>query len=109
EKHEDIEKDLRDQWEKELTAAIEAEYRRRRSELLSTLQWWFRDIWISTVSPGSNLAQFPQLAGTGRVAARLNPELGRNNVDVMESLHRLLRTNVQESLALEVGLLKLHL
>ena len=34
EKYDDVEKGLRDKWEDELTAAIEAEYRRHRAELL---------------------------------------------------------------------------
>ncbi|HXE41427.1 MAG TPA: DNA polymerase III subunit, partial [Candidatus Baltobacteraceae bacterium] len=34
EKYDDVEKDLREKWEDELTAAVEAEYRRRRADLL---------------------------------------------------------------------------
>src|ERR1700744_1997933 len=40
EKYDDVEKDLRDKWEDELTASIEAEYRRRRSNLLLLIQFW---------------------------------------------------------------------
>jgi DNA polymerase-3 subunit delta' len=39
ERHEEAEKQLRDKWEEELSAAIEAEYRRQRAELLTVLQW----------------------------------------------------------------------
>jgi DNA polymerase-3 subunit delta' len=109
ERYDDVEKDLRERWEDELKAAIEGEYRRQRSELLLALQWWFRDVWMNTLWPGSQLLRFPELVGTAKLAKRLNPARALENLKVMESLHRLLHTNVQESLALEVGLLKLHL
>jgi DNA polymerase-3 subunit delta' len=49
EKYEDVEKDLREKWETELAAAIEAEYRRQRADLLLTLQWWLRDVWLEAL------------------------------------------------------------
>src|SRR6185295_12035049 len=48
-RYDDVEKELRDKWEEELTAAIEAEYRRQRAELMSLVQWWLRDVWMFTV------------------------------------------------------------
>ena len=38
EKYADAEKDLRDKWEDELSAAVEAEYRRQRADVLRLLQ-----------------------------------------------------------------------
>ena len=53
EKYEDAEEELRDKWEEELKAAIEAEYRRQRADFLLALQWWLRDVWVQTLrSPG---------------------------------------------------------
>ena len=52
---------------------------------------------------------FPQLAGTTRVAQRLSPRAALENLRIIEQLQRWLHTNVQEALALEVGLLKLRL
>lgn len=109
EKYADAEKDLREKWETELAAAIEAEYRRRRSEVLLLMQWWLRDVWLHTLAAGQNLLHFPQIAGAGDVARRLTPRQARDNVIAFEQTQRLLYTNVQESLALEVGLLKLEL
>jgi len=108
EKYEDLESDLRDKWEDELTAAIEAEYRRRRTDLLRLVQTWLRDIWLHTLSAGQPLLSFPQLPGTETVARRISPWQARENLLTLEQTQRLLHTNVQESLALEVGLLKLH-
>ena len=49
EKYEDAEEELRDRWEKELKAAVEAEYRRQRGDFLLALQWWLRDVWLQTL------------------------------------------------------------
>ena len=109
EKYSDAEKDLREQWETELAAAIEAEYRRRRAEVLLLLQWWLRDVWLHTLAIGEALLHLPQIAGADEVARRLTPPQARENLVVLEQTQRLLHSNVQEALALEVGLLKLQL
>ena len=121
--HKDAEKDLQDRWEDELKAAIEAEYRRQRASLLMALQYWFRDIWLQTLdkiprsAPASTqtkdiereLLNFPNLDVTPRVAARLSWKQALENLQIVELIQRRLHTNVQEALALEIGLLKLHL
>ncbi|MFO1477391.1 MAG: DNA polymerase III subunit [Verrucomicrobiota bacterium] len=109
EQHDDVEPGLRERWEDELAAAIEAEYRRQRSDLLALLQRWLRDVWIQSLGAAGGLLEFPELPGTGRLAARLTPAAALENLDILESTQRSLHTNVQEALALEVGLLKLHL
>lgn len=109
EKHEDVEKDLRERWEDELKAAIEAEYRRRRGELLLGLQWWLRDVWLHTLEVGREFLSFPDADGTANVAKRITASQARENLRVLEQAQRLLFTNVQEALTLEVGLLKLNL
>jgi len=116
--YKDAEKDLLDRWEDELTAAMEAEYRRQRADLLALVQWWFRDVWLETlgsagkakqVETTTSLLSFPQLAGTQAVARRLSSDDALTNLQVLEQLQRWLGTNVQEALAMEVGLLKLRL
>jgi DNA polymerase III subunit delta' len=108
-RYDDVEKDLREKWEDELAAAIEAEYRRQRADLLLLVQWWFRDIWLHALAAGHELLNFPQIAGAEAVARRLTPRRALENLQVLEQTQRLLHTNVQEALALEVGLLKLQL
>ncbi len=135
-RYKDADKDLQDKWEDELKAAIEAEYRRQRSDLLLILQRWLRDVWLQTLQIKSKvqeqnntrdarvagcpeskagtafsdeLLNFPTLAGTSQVAHRILPKDAMENLQIMEQLQRWLNTNVQEALALEVGLLKLHL
>jgi len=119
EQYEDAEKELKERWEEELAAAIEAEYRRQRADLLGLLQWWLRDVWLQTLGSGNStgeyreaggsLLRFPQLSGPSRVAQRISAPEASENLQVMEQLQRWLGTNVQEALALEVGLLKLRL
>lgn len=106
----EVDSHLAEQWEKELAAAIEAEYRRRRAELLALLQTWLRDVWLHTLAAGPELAAYPQFAPAARqLAARVPTRDAMANLQILERTQRLLGTNVQEALALEVGLLKLTL
>lgn len=115
--YKDAEKETIERWEDELAAAIEAEYRRQRSDLLGVLQWWFRDVWLLALkrtgptdgqnAQTSELLNFPELSGTRQVAERISTGEALENLNVMELLQRWLGTNVQEALALEVGMLKL--
>jgi hypothetical protein len=52
---------------------------------------------------------FPKTAGAEAVAEKISPRQALENLQTLEQTQRLLHTNVQEALALEVGLLKLHL
>jgi DNA polymerase-3 subunit delta' len=108
EKYDAVEKDLREKWEKELAAAIEAEYRRHRADLLSLVQWWLRDVWLHTLAAGKDLLNFPKISGAEIIARRITPREALENLQTLEQTQRLLYSNVQEALTLEVGLLKLH-
>jgi hypothetical protein len=118
ERNPEVEKNLRERWEEELSAAIEAEYRRRRADVLLLLEWWLRDVWVAALGfvakageqrPERHLLRFPDLTQTPKIASRLSPEIARANLEVIEQTLLRLATNVQEALALEVGLLKLRL
>ncbi|MGH7975311.1 MAG: ATP-binding protein [Limisphaerales bacterium] len=109
EKYDDVEKDLREKWEDELTAAVEAEYRRQRADLLLLVQWWLRDIWLRTLAVGEHLLNFPKISGAELVAKKITTRQALENLQTLEQTQRLLHSNVQEALALEVGLLKLYL
>jgi DNA polymerase-3 subunit delta' len=110
ERFDDVDPKLKEKWEDELTAAIEAEYRRQRADVLASVQWWLRDVWLQTLRLGSDLLAYPNFAHTARrIANRLTPEQAMENLQLLEQTQRLLASNVQEALALEVGLLKLKL
>jgi DNA polymerase III subunit delta' len=109
-KYDEIDPKLRDRWEDELSASIESEYRRRRLELLAGLQWWLRDVWFQTLDLEEEMLSYPELLpATRTIATRLSPGLALENLQTLDQAQRLLYTNVQEALALEVALLKLKL
>lgn len=106
----DAERDLVERWEDELKAAIEAEYRRQRMDLLLAVEWWLRDVWLQTLNVSPEALTFPQLAEHAQaVARRLKPEEAMDNLAAIERTQRILHSNAQEALVLEVGLLKLRL
>ena len=110
ERHEDLDPELKEKWEDELKAAIEAEYRRQRSDLMAGLQWWLRDIWLQRLPAGAPSLAFPRLDSNSKaLAGRISSPEAMENLRIMERTQWLLDTNVQEALALEVGLLKLRL
>ena len=93
-----------------MSAGIEAEYRRQRSEILAGLQWWLRDVWLKAEQLGDEFMSFPDLqANTSTVAGRISGREALENLQVLEQTQRILFTNAQEALVLEVGLLKLKL
>jgi len=109
-RYEELESDVRERLEAELKAAIEAEYRRQRGDMLTVLHWWLRDVWLQTMRLPEDLKTFANLAeATREVAARPTPEQALENLSLLETTQRRLFTNVQEALTLEVGLLSLHL
>lgn len=107
----DLEPELRKRYKQELAAAIEAEYRQQRAELVSILQWFLRDVWLHTLHADVSLLRFPDLAQESqRIAGRIPAEAALENIEIVDTLQqRLNNTNVQEALALEVALLKISL
>lgn len=106
----DADASLQEQWEEEAKAATEAEYRRRRSHTLQALQWWLRDVWITTQGHPPDHLALPELADhTRHTAGRLSPARAQANLDLVERTQALLHTNVQEALALEVAMLRFEL
>ena len=110
-RYKDIEPSLREKLKQELEASIAAEYRRQRGDFLTGLQWWLRDVWLAALLQSRELLHFQDWADTSeKIGRRLTPMQALENLQSIEATQRLLETtNVQEALALEVGLLKLKL
>lgn len=108
-KYTEAEESSRERWEKELQASVSSEYRRCRANLLSALELWLRDIWLTKINNSfSELSYFPDLQNhTEAIAAHLSEEQALQNLKIVNKTFKILDTNVQESLALEVFLLKL--
>jgi DNA polymerase-3 subunit delta' len=110
EKYDDLDSKVKERFEDELTAAIEAEYRLQRSRLFQDFYRWFRDLWALKVNGQAASLLFENLEDASRrVASRLSPEQAIRNLDRVERTYRLLHTNIQEALCIEVGLLELEL
>lgn len=110
EKYPDASPEQKERWEDELKATVESEYRLRRGEYLIGLQAWLRDVWLASLGQPGDLANFPEFAtDTTAVGSRRHPTDTAENLEIWERTQRLLFSNVQEALALEVGLLKLRL
>lgn len=108
--HDDVDPRLKEKWEDELAAAIEAEYRRRRSDMILLLQRWMRDLWLCGHAIADPALFYPELADRTKAAAdRMGESGAQENLRLLERLHRILETNVQEPLAIEVTCLKMAL
>jgi DNA polymerase-3 subunit delta' len=110
EHYEDVDPHLREKWEEELSAAVEAEYRGRRMDLLGGVHGWLRDVWVATLKLEPVAWNYPDLAAAAKTVARkITTAQASDNIKQMEKTRRLLESNVQEALAMEVSLLKLEL
>jgi len=108
--HEEIEPRLRERWEDELKAAVESEYRRLRTDFLTGLQWFFRDIWVLTLGVGNSLLALPGLEKPVQgLARRLTARDAFENLRLLGRTQQLLETNLQEALVFEVAFLRLRM
>ena len=107
-KYEDADAKVRSRWEDELGAAIEAGYRHQRFLCLLAVEWWLRDVWMVRLGGDLGMLMFPEFRNLAeRLAQRLSSDEALANIQVLEGLQRQLASNVQEALALEVGVLRL--
>src|SRR5688572_32891709 len=85
ERYEDIDPKQRERWEDELEAAVEAEYRRERADVLVGLQWWLRDVWLTSLKQQTDSLTFPTAAeSTRKVAARVPATNALQNLGVVD-------------------------
>jgi len=100
--------DWHEKMEKEMEAQVEADYRRARGGLMVSMEWLLRDVLICAQEADEKLLfhrdRREALAAMGR---KVGLEHAIQNVAVIEELQEQLERNVNESLALEVGLLRM--
>ncbi len=108
-RYEEADPKVRAQWEDDLKAMVESEYRHQRAQILLAIQWWLRDVWLESLKMGGHRLAFPdEVPFTRSLANRITADEALVNVGILEKLQRQLLSNVQELLALEVALLQLH-
>ena len=98
----------RDRLTTQLDARIEGEYRAAREQVLEELYSWFADVLLCVERADPGLLEHPdQLPALQRAAADLTAVRADANLDAIEQIRESLSRNINETLALEVGLLKL--
>jgi DNA polymerase-3 subunit delta' len=93
------------QREEQVEAAIEADYIQQRSALMELLLSWFGD--VARQQAGAEHLDLPKHQNmTASLAAKWAPDDVAKRVRVLRQLESHLHTNVNESLALEVGFIQ---
>ncbi|MCF7707316.1 MAG: hypothetical protein K9N52_00255 [Verrucomicrobia bacterium] len=109
-KYPDAEEKQKQRWRDELIAAVESDYRRSRADMLTALQYLFRDVWMSQLGMLDSVGVYDGFSDCiNALARRVTEEDVLHNIEVIAKAQRLLAaTNVQEALALEVSFLNLR-
>ena len=107
-RYEELEPRVREKLDDQMEARIEGEYRAAREQVLEELYAWFGDVLLCVTGVGDELLAHTEQTGALRsVAGRLTYPQAAANLDAIEQVRDALARSISESLALEVGLLKL--
>jgi DNA polymerase-3 subunit delta' len=107
-RYEELEPKVRERLEEQLEARIEGEYRAERERLLEEIYSWFGDLLLCTEGADDKLLAHPsQATATRRVATGLAYPKACRDLEAIEQIRDSLSRNISETLAFEVGLLKL--
>jgi len=99
---------IRERLDTQLEARITGEYRAVREQVLEELYSWHADVFLCVEQADPGLLEHPdQLAALRQAAAELTPARAGTNLEAIEQIREALGRNINETLALEVGLLKL--
>ncbi len=107
-RYEELAPDVRERLENQLEARIEGEYRAAREQVLEEIYGWFGDVLLCSVGAEEKLLAHPDRAAAARRAATgLTYQRAIQDLEAVEQIRDSLSRNISETLALEVGLLKL--
>lgn len=107
-RYSELDPKAREKLEEQREARIEGEYRGVREQVLEELYTWFSDIVLCVEGAAPVLLAHPdQLEQVRRAAAGLTYAQATGDLEAVEQVRDALARNVNESFALEVGLLKL--
>jgi len=99
---------MRERLETQLEARIAGEYRSAREQVLEELYSWYADVLLCVERADPSLLEHPDHLETLRqAAADLSSARAGAHLDAIEQIRESLSRNINETLALEVGLLKL--
>jgi len=107
-RYEELEPKVRERLEEQLEARVEGEYRAARERLLEEMYSWFGDLLLCAEGADDKLLTHPdQAPAARRVAMGLTYLQACDDLEAIEQIRDSLSRNISETLALEVGLLKL--
>jgi DNA polymerase III subunit delta' len=105
----ELEAKAQERLEEQAEARIEGEYRAAREQALEELYLWFADVLLCVENASTELWGQPEAADViRRAAAGLTSGQALRNLEMVEEMRESLTRNITETLALEVGLLKLE-
>jgi DNA polymerase-3 subunit delta' len=108
ERYGELDSKARERMEGQMEARIEGEYRAARERVLEEIYMWFGDVLFCVERADENLLEHPDTIHAARRAATgLTYARAAANLDAIEQIRESLARNVSETLALEVGLLKI--
>lgn len=107
-RYEELEPKVRERLEEQREARIEGEYRAAREQVLEEMYSWFGDLLLCVEGADDPLLAHPdQAVITRRIADGLTSPQACRNLEAIERIRDALSRNISETLAFEVGLLKL--
>ena len=107
-RYEELEAKTRDRLEDQMTARIEGEYRAAREQVMEEIYRWFGDLLLCVLGADKRLLSHPKsLAALQAAAEGVTYEQASAWLDACEQVRDSLQRNVPESLAFEVGLLRM--
>jgi len=107
-RYEELEPKVRERLDEQLEARVEGEYRAARERLLEEMYSWFGDLLLCVESADDKLLAHPdQAPAVRRVATGLTYPQACQDLEAIEQIRDSLSRNISETLAFEVGLLKL--
>ena len=108
ERYEELDSKLRERIEAQMEGRIEGEYRAARGRVLEEIYMWFGDMLLCVEGADKNLLEHPDMMHAAqRAATGLTYTRAAANLDAIEQIRESLARNISETLALEVGLLKI--
>jgi len=107
-RYEELEPRVRERLDEQLEARIEGEYRAARERLLEEMYSWFGDLLLCAEGADDKLLAHPdQAPAVRRAATGLTYLETCQDLEAIEQIRDSLSRNISETLAFEVGLLKL--
>jgi len=106
--YEELDPKVRERMEEQMEARIEGEYRAAREQVLEEVYMWFGDVLLCVEGADSGLLEHPEMIHAAqKAAAGLTYGQASANLDAIEQIRESLARNISETLALEVGLLRI--